>query len=840
MVLPIKALQLQQLQFLTDEMLPSSGHQVVKCALKHTDGTTAFGFYKPLDDTYPQILAQYSVFTSVLAHISIPGCMPQECLVFDGDCIKGTFSYEVSNLKTMLGGWLCMWPEDATEREALSPGVETLIADNIAELLVERWFDEDDDMHPGNIGIDDTGRRIIFDNDMTHYSKTYLFKGARLVDGVAHKLPEKTSHLTRLHLSNFPNIAGRTYWPTNYCPTTINMAKSYKNYEAFRALAGVTRFHEQMFDAILAKLILLDSKVVRQHLFEHFGTLLLDISDLSAVKQQNVEHAHPHLFNHTTYKQPLVMHFMEVFRQKYQELYQVSVYYKGCQKNDVGAFVPDFCQYLTKRPQTAARIIDAGSGDRQRYQQRYHQIWRDAHLPELKAILYQIQSWVKKEIHAANSWSVSQCLALPTHPDSLMDAWQFVEDNSTDFNEERIITRIDEATCMGYLYEQVLQATQIYYDINEFALTWADNQTFIHSIEQHIADFEQELSRYDMVSNIIDKGLGKLANFLKAIQLTDNLAQKPNHLPLTPSVYRTTSVYQHTHQEVIDAALILLFNWVEKMTTLDFNAHILAVIIDLYEPLSLSLSNKARSEPVQIYLKLSQETNLDKLGFILSTGGTKANSLNTLLVRYLMQKLLEDESNLYTLSLISVATAFEKGEFNAVCYAEHAVNLAKTHPGFNHIRSHTHLTQVNQCLYRWVQTMMPETFRHNIIDEALRQYEPSVLSYLWSTKHRGQYIKAFIKDNPKACNTEILARIFSEGGIESTSLTTYVFQRLISHMQLHIAQQKLYEKNSAYQLVMQINLADNAHIQGYLQSLKEFAPAFIPAEESTFLKIDAS
>src|SRR6185437_9946651 len=97
-------------------------------------------------------------------------------------------------------------PIDPRERECVIPSTKTLIENNIIELLLGRWFLDDDDGHPHNLSLAGD-----IDFDMFWYWFTIHMKKSRPIIGI----PKTHVNLTVRDWEDFPNVkdAKPYHWP---------------------------------------------------------------------------------------------------------------------------------------------------------------------------------------------------------------------------------------------------------------------------------------------------------------------------------------------------------------------------------------------------------------------------------------------------------------------------------------------------------------------------------------------------------------------------------------------------------------------------------------------------
>ena len=154
MPFPTKALQYGQLIFKTAGLaVPTSGHEVFRVAFLDADGEKKTGFYKPLGPTYPALLAKFSVAYGVFMRMSSGKQVAEDRLVLDKEGrILGTLSYALPGFMPLLCFWETL-PSDEQEKLLRCPSEEILLYYNFTDMLVADYCSDNNDAHPGNVGI---------------------------------------------------------------------------------------------------------------------------------------------------------------------------------------------------------------------------------------------------------------------------------------------------------------------------------------------------------------------------------------------------------------------------------------------------------------------------------------------------------------------------------------------------------------------------------------------------------------------------------------------------------------------------------------------------------------
>lgn len=391
--IPIKALRLNQMARQSGVSVPSSGHVVERVKfLKGTQLESEIGFLKYCDETYPPLLAKYVVGISQLYRSALGGRASEERLVYDSDGnIAGTVSIGLKNFVPMQS----MGDSDHSKPEKIlvaNPSPSTLVEYNVAEILVSSWRHKEDDMHPGNLGVN--GR---LDYDMSWYHLLSIIKEPRLVCGITQSMPSFGTVLREEDLHNFPNLEStRTHWPAQN-PKNYNRYKIFKAQASFQSLAESKAFKLQVFKALLKELLSFQPKVLKERLSTQLGNTdinldsLVEEQDSPTINQKTklLAQAGPELF----YRDPeseeeytFVEHFFKVAQKEYESFYKLVAHYS------------DFRKYLIDNPSVYLEIREFFENDNKNYSgaqvydlelmdRMYEKIWRDAAIkPVIKAL----------------------------------------------------------------------------------------------------------------------------------------------------------------------------------------------------------------------------------------------------------------------------------------------------------------------------------------------------------------------------------------------------------------------------------------------------------------------
>jgi hypothetical protein len=841
MPLPVKALRYGLLKAKTAGLaVPTSGHAVIRVEFEDVDGQTKSGFFKELvanekgDGDYPELLAKYSVAASVLFRLALGDRAAEDRLVFDDKgCVRGTISIALDKFKPLYSSSQTL-PLDPQEKELVCPSVETLLKHNVAELLVSAWGRmKCDDRHPGNFSLFG-----LIDWDMALYPYTYMMKGGRLVDGIIKELPDKGMKLLFKQISDFPNIEGRTHFPTNSLPGNGNVLKRFQSYAEFQKLAsnpairmeeGEVSWQEQFFTALLKELLAFDPKMLRARLKEYLGEeLLLDYLSLPPDKSAQLEKAHPQFFQKSKDKGKFIDHIMDVFQHEYKEFYNAVVFYPGCVENKSGVGVPGFHRFLRNKSSAFKKIVEWMTGlnkkmeqswsiylkrqspaedvlgvldaytvppesryNIKRVQQCYHQIWRDAHGPTVTAITDNVYSLIKQ---LANNLGVTP---------SLLEV-QEVEPNSTSGAESfQLLGKMALLTESYYVegegnnqLKEGLKAlknflrdlkccAKNYYEVACEDLNLEHNQAFCDTVSKLIRSSEKKVLPFLSGNWACEFGdcIKNLQQFYNGLHFGRHLIDRDVALNKNfIQDYSALLTRPHTDEEVIQTCLKTLFSWVQTLDSDTFNSIISGIIKASYQPTAITIwAQRHRGPRVEAYLKKTKDNCANRLATILSEGGTETTSLNTLIIRALVPMMLEATQVHLEMHLLSVRSAIEHHAFRDTFYAQKAQSFVKTNPEFMIVTSKGNMERFSEIMYTWA-TQQDEKRVRNIVRQALGEYQPSSPWFSWGNKQRKNEVEAYLQCQPQYKNDELLTLIFTNGRTEASSLNTILLKKILEAM----------------------------------------------------------
>ncbi|KTD36449.1 hypothetical protein Lnau_1433 [Legionella nautarum] len=841
MSLPLKALYISQLQYLEGQVVTPSGHEVKMVRLFDADGQEQVGYFKPIADDYPPLLAKYSVAASVALRLSLADRAAEERLVFDetGKKILGTLSFKLPDYKPLLSAGKNI-PTDPKERELVCPSKETLIQYNVAELLVAAWRYKCDDRHPDNFSLFG-----LLDWDMILYHITHIMKGGRYIDGILKPIPKKGMSLKAEELDNFPNVLNRTHWPANTIPGNFNYYKHHQAAEAFQSLAGSVEFQEQMFEALLKELLSFDPEMLRVRLKEYLGDLPLDYSSLPS--GPDYEREYPLLFNSETDKKSFVDHMVTVFQNEYDEFRSQVVYYQGCEENEYGIPVSGFAKFLrnkpsaykkiqewaanqnqkmearelektakedlqkAKEPPVSQPILNAydvapeGHYDLERMKNNYHKFWRDSHVPILSSVIEEAKILANQVANELRTVPIPmpKKKRLEGEDQELAKAWMLLGEPEK-INESEQIDCHPEHNLLRALirFEQFFERFHIlfsdYKNLDLGDLTVEKNNIFLEGMIKLIQNCEKDLD-FILGNKELNVWSGQFTKFFEGLQCIYGGLNLQRHLSLEDQSlnaevqhdYPALLKRKHTEDEVVNSCLTALFNWVSKLPAGQFDKYIKEIIEQDYQPSFYNVTaNRGRKNPVLDYLQESaNENSADRLATILSVSGLKSNSLNTQLIAHLIPKMLADTEQI-DVNLLSVRTAFNKDEFDKLFYVQKAREFVLTDERFAHIYAKRNIFLLQDYMYEWVANMPRAEFQEMVL-KAVTAYEGPWWNILMN-RVRGETVRDYFDEakNPGLSNERILAFIFAEGGITSTSLNPLLFKTILDAMKKDIKQKR--------------------------------------------------
>lgn len=860
MSIPKKALRKSQLEELTAGSAVIDGsHQVVLVEFEE-NGVTKKGYYKAIDPEhhYPELLALMSVATPVFKRSFQGKNAADERLVFDdSDRLIGTVSIKIDGFKSFnyLGD---PEPLDASAKELVVPSTKTLIEKNFMEVLVGRYFLDDDDSHAHNVGFaGDSGADI--DHDMFWYWFTIFMKEPRPIVGV----PKKRVTLTKDDWECFPRTkdAKHYHWPTyvypgqESLPTVLPaqssilpkaLPKTYADPTQFQQLANSAVAHEQKLAAALKILVSYQPEVLRARLTELFDKMPLNYTSLGSVLSAKYETEFPSLCNERTNVKPFVDFMMTLYQEHYDSLYRVVVFHMGCENNGYGVPLPATYNALYKKPSFFQKTLAWLKGQNASLYsneeevikfneevalRRYHQIWRDACAPSLKALLHESFNLTNKLIEEATPRTMDFSFILLPAPlgkkptdDSLTSAWQLFGSLAS-LPKEEISAQSElalgkESTLRAALLllvdftNEFHAIAKAYYEKDCDKLTAEDNSAFVNAISGLCAKYDypirQNLANTSSYANLFNpivlslKRFAEQANFKIHLVTTDEQMEAVSTGPIT-----VKDAFPHTHPDILMQFKNSLFTWAKNLKPEELTRHITHIIDTYYAPTLESISRRGRTGPVKAYLEASKgERGDNRLAYILSSGNS-IGALNTALIQHLAPEVL------LTHPIPSIDKAIKSGAFLSDIHAftADAVQFAASDAHFLHLNHYEGKRLFYKTLFDWADHVDPTKYQ-GIVDSALTAYEAGLSWFRTSPSRRGE-VEQYCYLYGKGAKT--LAMIFLNGQDAST-LNSILFDKIVAAIQAEVKKSERMQADPGYRLIAQY--AAEQHKLEYLKEMK--------------------
>jgi hypothetical protein len=428
------------------------------------DGALKEGFFKELEPerNFPELLAKSSVATSTILKLSQERTAEEHLVYNDQGQVLGIFSLKLEGFKpfNIKGEPI---PSDAEEKEQVIPSTETLILENMMEIMLGRWAFGDDDPHPHNLSL-----KGGIDYDMFWYWFVIFIKGARSVI----ELPKTRVNLTVRDYERFPCcVDAKPYHSPTYThpgqgsitipvpemvQTTVlpsTLPKVYAEPEQFARLAANPEAQAQKVAAALKIILTFQPEVLCKRLFDEFEsldesdyqrlikkygslvkwaehsdentsemgtssedkpiptTMPFNYTSLGQALRVKYEQTFPQFCNEKTNRKSFVNFMMKMFQEHYDNLYRVVVFYMGCEDNGFGVPLLATNEELFRKPSIYKNIQEwmekqneTITDSSEKYNldelhQRYHQVWRDAYALRLRALLRDARNLTKSLAH---------------------------------------------------------------------------------------------------------------------------------------------------------------------------------------------------------------------------------------------------------------------------------------------------------------------------------------------------------------------------------------------------------------------------------------------------------
>ncbi|CEK12198.1 hypothetical protein [Legionella hackeliae] len=593
------------------------------------------------------------------------------------------------------------------------------------------------------------------------------------------------------------------------------------------------------------------------YLEDHFkNEITLNHRSLTEEKWKQLEKTHPDFFNEDTNQQPFINHIMRVFQHEYDELYRAVVFYAGCTQNKSNVPVVGFSRFLRNKPSAFHKAkawaahenekmkehwdgynsashdaLDAyttppeGRYDPQKMTQRYHQIWRDAHAPTIKAILDDAKTLVRQLGNDLRKNPLPLATKEEVDVNALTESFQLI--GTPELLEESKTVDCDKASDLKKALEELETiafelhtCAQKYYHVDRRELRPDHNQEFCTAVAQLIVKSETHVLPHLMASQRSDsfgKYLKNLKEFYNGIHFQLHLIEKDVALSQSATHdYSALLNRKHTDEEVISTCLKTLFTWVNTLEEGTFNSIILNSI-EGYKPSYYNItSQRFRAPSVEAYLKSTKHNCANRLANILGEGGVESTSLNTHLLKNLIPMMITATEAQVEINLLSVRNAIERGNFQAEFYAKQAQEFVKQDEQFIIPISKNRIIKFNDAMFTWVHDQSRKNIE-KLVAAALKEYAG------WGLfgGTRVVQVKSFLDqfhNKPQTYSKEkLIAMILTDGGNEDNSLNTCLLKRILKGMK----QDSSSKKTSALDVVL--SDITEAHLPYYGTQIKLLA-----------------
>ncbi|CAM2737245.1 Uncharacterised protein [Legionella steigerwaltii] len=764
------------------------------------------------------------------------------------DKIIGTLSIGVEDFKPFHFASQGV-PVNSTLKEQVAPSVKTLIEKNIMELLIGRWFLDDDDAHPHNLSLAGD-----IDFDMFFYWFIIYMKEPRAVIGV----PKNHVNLTVRDYEAFPNVQESMpyHWPPYQHPGQVTipvilpgvqeqalkkLPKAYADPVEFARLAQNSLAQEQKLAAVLKALLTFQPELQRKRLTELFGDLPLNYTSLDETDpslRAKYEELFPDFCNAETNKKSFVDFMMALYQEHYDNLYRVAIFYMGCLDNGYGAsllptyqslyqkpsFYRNIEEWIKKENETTYAKEEGLRYDPSELQKRYHMVWRDAFAPTIKELIYssyRLTNSLLKETTNPPHVQISNLVSKKATDETLTSALELFG-NLPLLDADAIAAKIsvdkdsklrDATKSLVAFVNEFRTIINTYYAKKREDLTEKDNLEFsdklgslykTHNLTicQALANTTTHAAEFNNIAESL-KLIAEQVNFQLHLTKTDELMEKA-----VLAVKR--DVLPFTHEDVKNQYYDSLFVWAKSIKPEELERYIIEIIDKKYAPFISALSFRTRVEPVKEYLKVSvNESGDNRLAYILSSGPKQDGELNMLLIKGLTIHMLQTHP-IPSIDLAIRDKSFEKGIAD---FTRDVVFFAKKDKRFTHPYSDGGISMLYKTMYEWVDSLTERSF-NSLVESSLKKYEKeSWGASLWGSSRR-QEVEGYLKGN---CNSKALALIFMNGP-DSSGLSDCLFTKIIETIKKETTKYPAMLQEQKYQLIAQFNLEE--HKRFYLNDVK--------------------
>ncbi|MCW8409037.1 hypothetical protein OQJ13_08650 [Legionella sp. PATHC035] len=739
-------------------------------------------------------------------------------------------------------------PVNSTLKEQVAPSVKTLIEHNIMELLLGRWFLDDDDSHPHNLSLAGD-----IDFDMFFYWFTIYMKVPRAVIGV----PKTHVTLTVRDYEAFPNVQESMpyHWPPYQHPGQVTipvivpgvqeqalkkLPKAYADPTEFARLAQNSLAQEQKLAAALKALLTFQPELQRKRLTELFGDLPLNYTSLDETDpslRAKYEELFPQFCNADTDKKSFVDFMMALYQEHYDNLYRVVVFYMGCLDNGYGlplpptylalyqkpSFYRNVAEWIKKENETTYAKEEQFKFDPDELQKRYHQVWRDAFAPTIKELIhsaYRLTNSLLKETTNPPHVQISKLDSKKATDDTITSAWELFG-NLPQLDAETIAAKIsvdrdsklrDAVLSMVAFVNEFRTVIETYYEKERKDLTEEDNLEFsdklgllykTHNLKicQALANTTTHAAGFNNIAESL-KLIAEQVNFQLHLTKTDELMEKA-----LLAVKR--EILPFTHEDVKNQYYDSLFLWAKSIKPEDLERYITDIVDKKYAPYIETFSFRKRTESVKRYLKTSSaESGDQRLAYILSSGTKQDGELNTLLINGLTPFMLEK----YPIPSIDQAIRDKSFEKGIVDFTRDVVYFAKKDKRFTHPYSDRGISMLFKGMYEWVDTLTERSFK-SLIESSLKKYEGSSWGSIWGASRRPE-VEGYLQGNS---HSKALALIFMNGQ-DSSALNDCLFTKIIETIKKETTKFPELLQDPKYQIIAQFALDE--HKKFYLGDVK--------------------
>lgn len=832
-----------------------SSHQTYKFTVEE-NGKLRVVFYKKISqaNNYPALLAKISVAVSViLRSFEVAGenepTTAEEVLVFNdqGD-LTGTASYALEDYRSFNFATEGE-PSDATQKASAVPTTATLILFQVIKTLFKRWFLNDDDSHPHNLGL-----KGHIDFDMFFFEFTQYMKGDRPFIGNLKRL----YNLTVANWISFPNLDLPPYhWPPQDHPGSAqisisavgkNLPKNYVDSPSFAALAGKSEAHEQKFAIALSALLTHQPEVLRAKLVEYFGDLTFDYASLGPELKAKYEQEYPVFCNEKTNNRLFVDFMMDLYQQHYDNLYRVVVLFAGCENNGYNLSLLPTHLELHRKPSYYRNVValikkqndtvlkDASNAvkyNETQLERRYHQVWRDSFAPVLKTLLYKsydltntvirkTQLDTKEDIatiHATdaadpNLHNILQLFGeLPILNKDAINQSVKVDDNSN------LRTAVSSLVDFTNQFRSVVLA---YYEVSREALTEQDNTNFVKKLKELHTTYNvvirKNLGYTDVDATIFAKIAGDIETIGAQIDFALHLVTNDDQMKNYSGVGAKTIV-PATAEELSKQFNSELFNWLKGLPSDRFKKLIYSIIDDQYIKLAPTalFGSRKRGPSVKQYIETSEtEPNDKRLAFILASG-KPLGELNKLLILHLTRAMLKERT------LPNVAAVFEKSQVEILAlqhYTKSAVDHAIKQYNPISLGSEEGIKLVYKEMYGRIG-QLPKSDFNDLINKTSEEYKQN--RKFWPSATSDKDVETYRKGYPNQ-QDRIVALSFVKG---DTHYNRLLFPNIVLKLQEDI-RKEINQSNDCNlslgaQLLWRLPPTENAL---YLSKIANCAQAF--------------